>query len=177
MLGHRSDVLCRSLGGDGVGGQDFMVLFLGWRTEYFRWILLGIARGLCLGGSSRPGLDRVQIECFRYNFSAICPRVCIWIPHLINKAKNSNSSGYDDINMKFLKKCKIKLAPHITHMINTILITKKFPRIFKISRILPLSKPTLDRNFMESYRPVNNLCCLEKLAKAQILKYLEIFSF
>ena len=77
--------------------------------------------------------------------------------------------------MKFLKKCKIKLAPHITHMINTILITKKFPRIFKISRIFPLSKPTLDRNFMESYRPVNNLCCLEKLAEAHILKYLEIF--
>ena len=44
--------------------------------------------------------------------------------NLINKAKNSNSSGYDDINMKFLKKCKIKLAPHITQMINTILITK-----------------------------------------------------
>ena len=94
---------------------------------------------------------------------------------MINKAKNSNSSGYDDINMKFLKKCKIKLAPHITHMINTILITKKFPRIFKISRILPLSKPTLDKNFMESYCPVNNLCCLEKLAEAHILKYLEIF--
>ena len=28
---------------------------------------------------------------------------------------------------------------------------------------------------MESYRPVNNLCCLEKLAEAHILKYLEIF--
>ena len=29
MLGYRLDVLCPSLGGDGVGGRDFMVLFLG----------------------------------------------------------------------------------------------------------------------------------------------------
>ena len=64
MFGCRLDVLCPSLGGDGVGGRDFMVLFLGCWTEYFRWSLLGIARGLCLGGASRPGLDRVQTEYF-----------------------------------------------------------------------------------------------------------------
>ena len=29
MLGYGLDVLCPSLGGDGVGGRDFMVLFLG----------------------------------------------------------------------------------------------------------------------------------------------------
>ena len=29
MLGYKLDVLCRSLGRDGVGGRDFMVLFLG----------------------------------------------------------------------------------------------------------------------------------------------------
>ena len=58
--------------------------------------------------------------------------------NLISNTKNSNSTGYDDINNKFIKKCKIKIAPHITHLINTIIRTKKFPKIFKVSRILPL---------------------------------------
>ena len=92
---------------------------------------------------------------------------------LINNTKNSNSTGHDDINNKFLKKCKIKIAPHITHLINSILITKNFPKIYKISRILPLSKPDLDKNLISSYRPINNLCWVEKLIEAHLLNNLE----
>ena len=94
---------------------------------------------------------------------------------LINNTKNSNSTGHDDINNKFLKKCKIKIAPHITHLINSILITKNFSKIYKISKILPLSKPDLDKNLISSYRPINNLCCVEKLIEAHLLNNLENF--
>ena len=62
-----------------------MVLFLGCWTEYFRWGLLGIARGLCLGGASRPGLDRVQTECFRCNFMQFARGFCVCIPRLCGR--------------------------------------------------------------------------------------------
>ena len=45
----------------------------------------GCPRVLCLGGSSRPSLGRVQTECFRWRFFAICPRVCICIPRLCGR--------------------------------------------------------------------------------------------
>ena len=63
----------------------------------------------------------------------------------------------------------------MAHLINTIIRTKKFPQIFKISRILPLSKPHLDKNLISSYRPINNLCCLEKYVESYILFHLEKF--
>ena len=94
---------------------------------------------------------------------------------IIDSLKNSNSTGHDDINNRLLKKCKYRIAPHLTHLINTILSTKKFPRIFKISRILPLSKPGMDRLSINSYRPINNLCSIEKIIEAHLLLHLENF--
>ena len=43
---------------------------------------------------------------------------------IIDSLKNSNSTGHDDINNRLLKKCKYRIAPHLTHLINTILSTK-----------------------------------------------------
>ena len=68
-----------------------------------------------------------------------------------------------------------KIAPHITHLINTILRTKNFPKIPKVSRILPLSKPLLNHLDISSYRPINNLCCVEKVIESHILYHLESF--
>ena len=69
-LSHRCSVLgwmflCPSLGGDGVRGRDFMVLFLGSGLGVSVEIVGNCPRVLCLGGSSRPSLGRVQTECFR----------------------------------------------------------------------------------------------------------------
>ena len=98
---------------------------------------------------------------------ALCPRVedNFDIPlitvgqtlDLLLKTKSSNSTGYDDLNSKFMKKCAHKIAPHLTHLINTILCTKKIPKIYKVSRILPMSKPLMDRNDIANFRPLNNL--------------------
>ena len=63
----------------------------------------------------------------------------------------------------------------MTHLINTILRTKKFPKILKVSRILPISKPLLDKNFIKNYRPLNNLCSVEKIVESHILHHMEIF--
>ena len=72
-------VLCCSPGKDSVGGLGFIVLSLGPEMRISVGVWWESARGLCLGGASGPGLDRVQTEdCPLCN----CLRVCIWISHL-----------------------------------------------------------------------------------------------
>ena len=60
-------------------------------------------------------------------------------------------------------------------MINSIINANHVPKVFKLSRILPLSKPEKDTNYIESFRPNNNLPCLEKILEEHILSHLHIF--
>lgn len=94
---------------------------------------------------------------------------------IIKHLKNSNSTGHDDITNKIIKKINKEMSPHITHMINTIINKGKIPDIFKISRILPLSKPDKSINLIDSFRPINNLPCLEKILEEHIIIHLNIF--
>ena len=60
---------------------------------------------------------------------------------IIKKLKMSNSTGWDNITSRILKKVSLLIAPHITHLINAIIASMIYPAIYKISKILPLSKP------------------------------------
>ena len=95
--------------------------------------------------------------------------------NIIKKLKNSSSTGHDDINNKIIKKISKEISPHIAHLINLIILKGKIPEIFKISRILPLSKPEKSVNSIESYRPINNLPCIEKIFEEHIIINLNIF--
>ena len=53
-------------------------------------------------------------------------------------------------------------------MINSIITNSKIPQIFKISRILPISKPNKPLDKIDSYRPINNLPCLENFLEQHI---------
>ena len=62
------------------------------------------------------------------------------VKNLIKKAKATNSLGNDLISMKTIKKLGPVIVPYITKLINTIIITQKYPEIFKVSRITPFLK-------------------------------------
>ena len=53
-------------------------------------------------------------------------------------------------------------------MINCVLRTAKFPDIFKVTRIIPVSKPGKPVDQIDSFRPINNLSSLEKLLEQWI---------
>ena len=89
---------------------------------------------------------------------------------IIKNLKNSKSTGHDAINNRILKKIGHRIAPHLTHLINSILNTSIFPDIFKISRILPISKQGKPVNEISSFRPINNLVSIEKIVE----EYLKI---
>ena len=62
-------------------------------------------------------------------------------------------------------------------MINCIIITKIFPKIFKLTKILPFSKPNKNLENIDSYRPINNLPALEKIfeewVKMNLIEFLQ----
>merc|ERR1712243_128683 len=97
------------------------------------------------------------------------------IAQIIKKAKSTNSVGHDNISMKMIKKTTTIMAPLITHLIKQIIIERKFPNIFKTDRITPKlknGKPIYD---IASYRPLNNLCTIEKIIEEYIITHLEPF--
>ena len=53
-------------------------------------------------------------------------------------------------------------------MINCVMHTGKFPKIFKTTRIIPVSKPGKSLDDIDSFRPINNLPCLEKILEEWI---------
>ena len=63
---------------------------------------------------------------------------------------------------------KGEIAPHITHMINSIINSGKIPKVLNISRILPLSKVGKSLTEIHSYGPVNNLPYLEKVLETHL---------
>ncbi len=92
---------------------------------------------------------------------------------LITKSDNSNSTGHDSITMTTLKKIKHTIAPHLTHLINTILHTNTYPQTFKHSRITPINKPKKPLTNIDSFRPINNLTTLSKLVDQHIKQHLD----
>ena len=94
---------------------------------------------------------------------------------ILTKAKGTHSTGHDAITMHTLKKIKHTIAPHITHLINTIIRTNTFPNTFKHSRITPISKPGKLTTLIDSFRPINNLCTLDKVVEQHIKIHLDTF--
>ena len=66
----------------------------------------------------------------------------------------------------------MEIAPHLCHLINSIIRTNIIPECLKISRITPILKPDKLPNDMASYRPINNLPCIEKIIEEHILRNL-----
>ena len=57
---------------------------------------------------------------------------------IINKLKNTNSSGKDEISNKLLKSIKDEISKPLTVVINQSLLTGIFPEKLKIAKIKPL---------------------------------------
>ena len=65
----------------------------------------------------------------------------------------------------------------MTHLINTIIQAKTYPRILKISKVLPILKPGKCPTEPSSFRPISNLSVIDKIIqewfKNNIVTYLE----
>merc|ERR1712240_827483 len=97
------------------------------------------------------------------------------ITNIIKRSKSKNSVGYDNISMKMLKKTTKIMAPLITHLTKQIILKQQFPEIFKLDRITPKLKQGKPIYEIGSYRPLNNLCTIEKVIENYFITHLEAF--
>ena len=73
------------------------------------------------------------------------------------------------------KKIESRITPLLTRLVNAIIKKEKFPQVMKITRIVPILKKGKDVLEIDSYRPINNLMCLEKLVEEYIKTKMEEF--
>ena len=79
----------------------------------------------------------------------------------------------DIIPTPLFKKCSKQLMPYLLYMINTSLLSGKFPTCFKTSLVKPILKnASYDRNTMSNYRPISNMCFLSKVMEKCVLNQL-----
>ena len=122
-------------------------------------------------------LDRVKLAMKDRNCSlqlkAVHPEE---VSKIIKGMKTSKTCGLDNIDSYVLKVACEELTPGITHIVNLSISERKFPALWKNSKVIPLFKkedPTIPKN----YRPVSLLPItskiLERAVYNQLIKYLE----
>ena len=70
--------------------------------------------------------------------------------------------------MRFIKQNPKALGPFITIAINRSIAAGIFPKNMKVAKVLPILKPGKEIFKKESYRPISNLHCLEKIYEEHI---------
>ena len=93
----------------------------------------------------------------------------------LDSLKPKTCEGYDRIPVRILYDARNLLAPPLTTLFRKIYEQKSIPDQWKISKIIPLHKKG-NKNQIENYRPIANLCCASKIFEKLILKqihYLE----
>ena len=83
--------------------------------------------------------------------------VILTLKHL----KNSNSAGSDGIALRYIKDSLPVIINYITIIINTSIVTGKFPSLWKHATVIPIFKNG-DRNDINNYRPIPLLPILSK---------------
>ena len=82
--------------------------------------------------------------------------------HAIKTSKNNNSTGPDNINIKHLKHLGPIAINYLTNIFNLSVNKNIIPQIWKLSKIIPILKPSKDPNDSSSYRPISLLSPLVK---------------
>ena len=90
----------------------------------------------------------------------------------IQGLKNTKSAGNDFIDASIIKAAGNSLTAPLTLLINKSIETGKFPKNWKISRIIPLQKKT-GIIIPKNYRPVSLLVSSSKILEAHIMKQME----
>ena len=83
----------------------------------------------------------------------------------IQKLKLSNARGNDSLTSRIIKETPQYNAMALCHLTNTIIRKRKYPKVLKCARILPLKKPGKEHSDPSSYRPISNLSVADKVVE------------
>ena len=82
---------------------------------------------------------------------------------IIEKLKNSEACGHDDISTNAMKELKYSIAPSLAHIINCSFKQGKYPRLWKLAKIIPLHKNNGEKTDQTKYRPIALLPVFSKV--------------
>ena len=85
----------------------------------------------------------------------------------IKQARNNNSTGPDNLNIRHLKHLGPFAIALLTHTLNSSLNTNTIPAIWKVAKIIPIA--TKQRHIGTSYRHIALLSPIAKLMEKTIL--------
>ena len=92
----------------------------------------------------------------------------------INALKNNNTAGLDDMLCEQIKHFGPATLQWLLKMMNNILETQKFPKIWRKSKVIAILKPGKDSAQPKSYRPISLLCHTYKLFERMMLNRLNL---
>jgi hypothetical protein len=87
----------------------------------------------------------------------------------IKAAKNNNSTGPDNINIRHLKRLGPLAIQYLTQIYNISLNQNIIPQIWKLAKIISIPKPNKDQGIGTSYRPISLLSPIAKIMEKIIL--------
>lgn len=98
------------------------------------------------------------------------------VTNILKILKNNKAAGHDEIGTRVLKNLPRKAIVFLIKLINGILCTSHFPTVWKIAKVIPISKKCKDATMINSYRPISLLPhiskIVEKIIKNRMTKFL-----
>ena len=83
--------------------------------------------------------------------------------HGVKALKNNKEAGLDDMLCEQMKHFGEATLRWLLQMMNSILKTHKFPKLYRKSKVIAILKPGKDSTLPKSYRPISLLCHTYKL--------------
>ncbi len=108
---------------------------------------------------------RKIVNAVNKNFMDYCS-----VRECIKSLKNKNSEGYDRIPQRILVDGVDVLLDPLHGLFKLIYETKTIPDQWKVAKTVPIYKNKGDRNDIQNYRPIANLCSSSKIFEKLILK-------
>ena len=92
--------------------------------------------------------------------------------HGVKALKNNKAAGLDDMLCEQIKHFGEATLRWLLQMMNSILKTQKFPKLWRKSKVIAILKPGKDSTLPKSYRLISRLCHTYKLFERMILNRL-----
>ena len=86
--------------------------------------------------------------------------------------ENNKAAGLDDMLCEQIKHLVPKAMVWLKEMMNNILVSKKFPKLWHRSKVIAILKPGKGSSLPKTYRPISLLCHMYKLLERMILNCL-----
>ena len=89
---------------------------------------------------------------------------------------NNKAAGLDDILCEQIKHLGVKTQTWLLQMMNNVMESNKFPKLWRKSRVIAILKPGKDSSLPKNYRPISLLCHTYKLFERMLLNRLNLIT-